>query len=261
MPSGVLLRSMLRLAFVGTLVSAAAAQDVHSVRGSDGAVKFSVTEDGSASAVTSLSAPSVSATEAVTSPTITASGSLLVGTTDVASTLEANAAERAAMQQALDKLEADAASNAIAEQEQNARAEKIEADLQANGAADAEVGERVSKLEADSAAAAAAELEQGTRVEKIEADAASNSAADAELKSQVEEMQRAFDEKLAAAEADYVMKIAELQQKSADEHGAQQRVLDHLVKIMARFDVSGELEGLRQAASSASSGGDATPQN
>lgn len=232
------------------------ASSVQAVRGSDGQVKFRVGEDGAASAMMSLSAPAVTGGDSVSAPTVTATSALLVGSTDVASTLEANAAERAAMQQTLDKLEADAASNAIAEQEQNARAEKGEADLMANGAADAELAARADKLEADVAAAAVAEQEQSARVEKIEADAASNAAGDAELQATVNEMQRAFDEKFAAAEADFAMKIADLTQKSMDEHTAQQKVIDHLVKIMARFDVSGELDGLREAASSAG-GGDA----
>ena len=52
----------------------------------------------------------------------------MVGETNVATSFEANAAERAAMQQTIDKLEADSAANQIAEQEQNSRVEKIEAD-------------------------------------------------------------------------------------------------------------------------------------
>ena len=254
---------MLRTFIVGaSLLSAACAQeDVHAVRGSDGQVKFRVAEDGAASALASLSAPAVSGGESVSAPTVTATSALLVGSTDVAATLEAAAAERAAMQQALDKLEADAASNAIAEQEQNARAEKGEADVMANGAADAELAARVDKLEADAAAAALAEQEQSARVEKIEADAASNAASDAELQATVTEMQRAFDEKFAAAEADFAMKVAALTQKGTEEHTAQQKVIDHLVKIMGRFDVSGELDGLREAASSAGGNGEAGSQN
>ena len=72
-------------------------------------------------------------------------------------------------------------------------------------------------------------------------------------------MQRIFDEKFSAAEADFAMKLEELKQKTENEHSAQQKVIDHLVKIMARFDVSGELEGLREAATSAG-GNSADPQ-
>ena len=241
------------IGLASTLSAVAYAQDVHSVRGSDGQVKFSVSDEGVASAISRFSAPDLTASQSVTSPTITATESLLVGQTDVTQTFEVAAAERAAMQQALDKLEADAVTNAVAEQEQNARAEKNEADAQANSAADAELTERVTKLEADAAAGAVAEQEQNARVEKIEADAASNAASDAELQAKVSELERVFEQTLAEAKADYDSKIAELKQKTEESHDAQQRVLDHLVKIMSRFDVSGELDGLRQAASSASS--------
>jgi hypothetical protein len=189
-------------------------------------VKFSVNHDGSANAIGTFTAPVVNAGESMSSATITATTALMVGETDVATTFEANAAERAAMQQTIDKLEADSAANQIAEQEQNSRVEKIEADAATNGAADAELSERVSKAEAEAEMAAKAEEEQVVKIE---------------------EMNKAWEEKFSAQEAEFAEKVTTLQNKHKDDHDSQQKVLDHLVKIMSRFDVSGELEQLRQA--------------
>merc|ERR1719160_812734 len=107
-----------------------------------------------------MRSPRFSASESLDSPLITATTQLVVGEVDVAATLEENQAERAVMAQQLEKLEAEGAASAIAEQEQNVRVEKLEADAAANAAADVELTERVSKNEADIAALKAADEEQ-----------------------------------------------------------------------------------------------------
>merc|ERR1740117_2340276 len=204
-----------------TLISA---QDtLFPIHGTDGQIKFSVNNDGSASTVGTFSAPIFDAATSIQAPSITASTELMVGETNVATSFEANAAERAAMQQTIDKLEADSAANQIAEQEQNSRVEKIEADAATSQAADTELGERVSKAEAE--AEMAAKEEEATKIA---------------------EMNQAWEEKLASQEATFTEKLTAMETKHKEEHDGQQRVIDHMVKIMSRFDVSGELEKLGQ---------------
>jgi flagellar biosynthesis GTPase FlhF len=218
---------MLKLILLSSTTLLVTGQDtLFPVHGSDGVMKFSVNNDGSANLLGEFSSDKVTASTSLTSPSITAGTTLKVGETDVAGTFDANAADRAAMQQAIDKLEADSAAGQIAEQEQNARVEKIEADAATNAASDAELAERVAKAEAEAQMAAKAEEEQ---------------------KTMLEEKEKAWAEKTAAMETAFNEKYEALEAKYKKEHDAQQKVLDQLVKIMSRFDVSGELESLRQA--------------
>ena len=203
------------------------------VRGADGQVKFAVAADGGMVAQGTVAAPRVDASESVVAPTVSAGNRLTIGETDVAVTFEANAAERAAIQQSVDKLEADSAVNALAEEEQNKRIETIEQDAAQNSAADAELAERVSKVEAENAMDAQAEAEQVAKIA---------------------EMERAWEEKLAAAETTFNEKFAALEATSKEQHASQQKVINHLVKIMARFDVSGELDSLQASANEAGTG-------
>ena len=216
---------MLKL-LVSTALITATSANLFPIHGSDGEIKFSIQNDGSAALVGGFTAPTLTATESLVTPSVSASQTLLVGDLNVATTFDANAAERAAMQQTIDKLEADSAANQIAEQEQNSRVDKIEADAATNAAADAELTERVSKVEADAEMAAKAEEEQNSKLAESE---------------------QAWAEKMAAQEAAFNEKLLALETKHAEDNEAQQKVLDQLVKIMSRFDVSGELESLRQA--------------
>jgi len=227
---------MLKLILLSSAATLISAQDtLFPIHGTDGQIKFSVNNDGSASTVGTFSAPIFDAATSIQAPSITASTELMVGETNVATSFEANAAERAAMQQTIDKLEADSAANQIAEQEQNSRVEKIEADAATNQAADTELGERVSKAEAEAEMAAKAEEEQATKIA---------------------EMNQAWEEKLASQEATFTEKLTAMETKHKEEHDGQQRVIDHMVKIMSRFDVSGELEKLGQLNGVAVAGGE-----
>lgn len=224
---------MLKLILLGSATLAAAQETLHKFHGSDGQVKFSVNGEGAASAAGSFSAPIFEASTSLSSPSVTATTTLMVGETNVADTFDANAAERAAMQQTIDKLEADSAANQIAEQEQNSRVEKLEADQATNSASDVELAERVSKGEAEAEMASKAEEEQNTKLEQ---------------------MQKDWQDKMDAQKAAFEEKTQAMETKHQAEHEAQQKVLDHLVKIMSRFDVSGELDALRQANDGQSTG-------
>ena len=206
---------MLKLVLLSAATLAAYAQE-------PGASIFSIQTDGSAKFAGGFSAPSIVATT-----------TLMVGESNVASTFETNAAERAAMQQTIDKLEADSAANQIAEQEQNSRVDKMEADAATNAATDVELTDRVSKAEAEAQMAAKAEEEQNAKLEESE---------------------KSWVEKMAAQEASFNEKFASMEAKHKADSDSQQKVLDQLVKIMSRFDVSGELESLRQANQPAAAG-------
>lgn len=209
---------------VVALVSGASAQEsevIFPVRGPNGQVQFSVHADGSASLAAELKTPRVTGSEEVQAPVVAATEKLLIGEVDVALTLDENKAERAGMAQQLEKLEAEGAANAIAEQEQNTRVEKLEADAAANAAADVELVERVSKNEADIAALKAADEEQQ----------ATQQAAEAKWEQRSQEMEQAYE-----------TKIADLTARMEADHAAQQQIIDLLVEIVAKFDVSGQLQ-------------------
>ena len=80
------------------------------------------------------------------------------------------------------------------------------------------------------------------------------SKAEEEQNTKLEQMQKDWQDKMDAQKAAFEEKTQAMETKHQAEHEAQQKVLDHLVKIMSRFDVSGELDALRQANDGQSTG-------
>merc|ERR1712166_925338 len=113
---------------------------------------------------------------------------------------------------------------------------------------------RVDKMEADAATNAATDVELTDRVSKAEAEAQMAAKAEEEQNAKLEESEKSWVEKMAAQEASFNEKFASMEAKHKADSDSQQKVLDQLVKIMSRFDVSGELESLRQANQPAAAG-------
>ena len=84
------------------------------------------------------------------------------------------------------------------------------------------------------------------RVTKIEEENANAAKAEEVQEEKIAEMERSWQEKMTAAEEAFKMQLDALEKDSAEKHAAQQQVIDQLVTIMSRFDVSGDLERLRQ---------------